>query len=115
MQVLLNNRQVYHTSMKTIDLDVNTYLTIDPKVGECMHAHVVNLVSMGARQRACMIGLQVVYSFKWTVFNVHTGNGTKMTYIQVCLFEAPYCCCIVFSAWCQGVLFRSHCIMSMEC
>lgn len=34
MQVLLNNRQVYHTVVKTIDLDVNTYLTIDPKVGE---------------------------------------------------------------------------------
>lgn len=32
LQVLLNNRQVYHTSMATIDLDVNTYLTIDPKV-----------------------------------------------------------------------------------
>ncbi|CAL8461612.1 g1143 [Coccomyxa elongata] len=32
-QVLLNNRQVYHTSMKAIDLDVNTYLTIDPKSG----------------------------------------------------------------------------------
>ncbi len=37
LQLLLNNRQVYHTSMKTIDLDVNTYLTIDPKVGEPVH------------------------------------------------------------------------------
>ncbi|EIE22045.1 hypothetical protein COCSUDRAFT_56477 [Coccomyxa subellipsoidea C-169] len=33
LQVLLNNRQVYHTSLATIDLDVNTYLTIDPKTG----------------------------------------------------------------------------------
>ena len=33
MQVVLNNQQVYHTSKTTIDLDVNTYLTIDPKVG----------------------------------------------------------------------------------
>ena len=26
----MNNRQVYHTSKTTIDLDVNTYLTIPP-------------------------------------------------------------------------------------
>ena len=32
LQVVLNNQQVYHTSKTTIDLDVNTYLTIDPKV-----------------------------------------------------------------------------------
>lgn len=30
--MVLNNQQVYHTSKTTIDLDVNTYLTIDPKV-----------------------------------------------------------------------------------
>lgn len=33
-QVVLNNRQVYHLSKTTIDLDVNTYLTIDPKVSK---------------------------------------------------------------------------------
>ena len=35
LQVVLNNRQVYHMSKTTIDLDVNTYLTIDPKVRPC--------------------------------------------------------------------------------
>lgn len=52
MQVLLNNRQVYHTSMKTIDLDVNTYLTIDPKVSEIVHPR-----RRGQVQRACTITL----------------------------------------------------------
>ena len=28
----MNNRQVYHLSKTTVDLDVNTYITIDPKV-----------------------------------------------------------------------------------
>ena len=31
-QVLLHNKQVYHMAKRTIELDVNTYLTIDPKV-----------------------------------------------------------------------------------
>ncbi len=31
-QVVLNNKQVYHLSKRTIELDVNTYITIDPKV-----------------------------------------------------------------------------------
>jgi hypothetical protein len=45
MQVVLNNKQVYHLSKSTIELDVNTYLTIDPKVrSPCQSVSSVILV-----------------------------------------------------------------------
>ena len=40
LQVVLNNQQVYHRSSTTIDLDVNTYLTIDPKVSAPIWPHI---------------------------------------------------------------------------
>ena len=54
---MLNNQQVYHTSKTTIDLDVNTYLTIDSKVRAPMLPGqlMANALCTTAKKASCVI------------------------------------------------------------
>lgn len=44
--MLLHNKQVYHMGKRTIELDVNTYLTIDPKVQPSRFAHALGVLNV---------------------------------------------------------------------
>ena len=46
MQVIVNNRQVYHLAKTSIDLDVNSYLTFDPKVNPLMISSLILVLNV---------------------------------------------------------------------